>query len=127
MTIFRICNRELLKLPVCSFVTNKYCDPSKWSGMLVFHGKYLSVKGYERDIPILWGVDYLTHDIPHFSLAPSENYPACLNYFITIKNLGYNLKYLVSDDNSAIKQALYDVFPMAVFVSPYNLGNCPLR
>lgn len=105
----------LLKLPTCSFVTSKYCGPSKWGGMLVFDGKYLSVKGYKKDIPIIWGVDYQTHDIPHFLLAPSESYIACKEYFTAIKNLGYNLKYLVSDDNSAIRQALEYVYPNAVF------------
>ena len=115
MTIFRLCNRELLKLPICSFVTSRFCDMSKFCGFLVFDGKFLSVKGYRKDIPILWGADYQTHDILHFVLAPSESYVACKNYFTSIKNLGYNLKYLVSDDNKAIRMAMEFVYPNAIF------------
>jgi transposase-like protein len=87
----------------------------KFGGFFVFDGKYLSVKGYRKDIPIIWGADYQTHDIPHFMLVPSESYVACKEYFTVIKNLGYNLKYLVSDDNNAIRQALEYVYPNAVF------------
>ena len=115
MTIFRICNKKLLKLPTCSLVTTRLCNMPKFGGFLVFDGKFISVKGYKKDIPILWGVDYQTHDIPHFILAPSESYVACKNYFTAIKNLGYNLKYLVSDDNKAIRMALEYVYPNAVF------------
>jgi len=83
----------------------------KFSGKLVFDGKYIRVKGYQKKIPMIWGIDYDTHDLPHFMLVPSENYQACLRYFGDLKRLGYPLKYLVCDDNERIKEACRDVFP----------------
>lgn len=87
MTIFRICRKELLKLPICSSVTNSYCDMKKFGGFLVFDGKFLSVKGYKKDIPIIWGADYQTHDIPYFMLAPSESYVACRSFSWSLVDL----------------------------------------
>lgn len=82
---------------------------------MCFDGKYVSVKGYAKDIPVIYGIDYLTHDVPDFKLVPSESYLACKAYFTAIKNLGYDLKFLVGDDNPAIKRALEYVFPNAIF------------
>jgi transposase-like protein len=64
-------------------------------------------------VVLLWGIDFETHDIPHYLLAPSESYVACLSYFSSIKSLGYNLKLLVCDDNDAIKMAVRYVHPDA--------------
>lgn len=63
---------------------------------------------------MIWGFDYDSHDCPHAMLVPSENYVACKKYFSDLKSFGYNLKYLVCDDNEATKQAAMDVFPEVV-------------
>lgn len=60
---------------------------------------------------LLWGIDFETHDIPHYLLAPSESYLACLSYFSSLKSLGYNLRLLICDDNEAIKMAVRYVYP----------------
>jgi len=63
---------KLLKnLPLCVDITRNYC--SKFCGILLVDGKYVKVKGYPRKIPVVYGVDYLTHDIVHFVLGVSEN------------------------------------------------------
>lgn len=77
-------------------------------------GKYVSVKLYERKIPVLYGIDYLTHDIPTYKLVPSENYLACLAFFKSLRLLNYPLKALVCDDNSNIYTACLEVYPNAI-------------
>lgn len=77
----------------------------------MFDSKYFPVKGYREDLVLLWGADFETHDLPHFLLAPSESYLACLSYFSSIKALGYNLRLLTCDDNDAIKMAVRYVYP----------------
>lgn len=84
---------------------------SHYSGYLVFDGKYFPVKDYREGVVLLWGADFLTHDLPHFLLAPSENYPACLSYFSQIKALDYPLRLLICDDNDAIKMAARYIYP----------------
>ena len=114
MTVFRKCNAFLKKLPLNLNITTQYCNMSNFSGKLVFDGTYISVKGYKHQIPMIWAIDYDTHDIPHFMLVPSENYLACKSFFATLKAIGYPLKYLVSDDNNNIKLAAADIFPNAL-------------
>mgnify|MGYP005632401527 CR=1 FL=1 len=87
---------------------------SKFSGILVWDGTYISVRGYKTKIPLIWGIDYKTHDIPHFILAPSENYVACLNFFRMLKKLNYPLIILICDGNEPVKQAVLDVYPNAI-------------
>lgn len=88
-----------------------YCDMSKYSGYLEVDGTYIFVKELRRKIPVFYGQDYLTHDIPHFVLIPSENYQACLMFFRKLREINYPLAYLVCDDNSAIIMAVKFVFP----------------
>ena len=114
MTVFRRCRKELKDLPRNSQITRRYCDPQKFSGILVFDGKYLNVKDYANDLVLLWGTDFLTHDFPHYLLAPSENYQACLGYFSQLKDLGYDPKIVVCDDNEAIKMAVRYIYPQAL-------------
>jgi len=95
-------------------VTSALSDMSKFSGLLVFDGKFISVKPYEYKIPFIWAIDYLAHDIPHAMLAPSENYLSCRKFFLDLKSIKYPLKYLVCDGNSSIKQAATDVFPSVI-------------
>lgn len=87
---------------------------SRFSGKLVVDGTYVPVKGYERDIPLLWGCDYDSHDFPHSMLAPSENYHSWYSFFASLKNIGYPLFYLVCDDNNNIKRAATYHYPNVV-------------
>ena len=70
MNVFRKCEEQLKILPRNFQLTRKSCDLQKFSGILVFDGKYFKVKGYPEGVVLLWGVDFLTHDLPHYLLAP---------------------------------------------------------
>jgi len=71
----------------------------------------VKVRGYEKAIPLLWGIDYLTHDIPVFEFAPSENYESLLKYFGYLKSIKYPLQIVICDDNENIKMAARYMFP----------------
>lgn len=110
-TVYRRCLSQLKSLPRNLEITRKSVDLSLYSGYLVFDGKYLPVKGHPEELVLLWGADFLSHDLPHFLLAPSENYQACLSYFSFLKELGYPLRLLICDDNDAIKMAVRYIYP----------------
>jgi transposase-like protein len=63
---------------------------------------------------LLWGIDYLTHDIPVFTFAPSESYESWLKYFGYLKTIQYPMKLLVCDDNENIKAACRYLFPQVI-------------
>lgn len=111
-TAYRKVQRELQKLPVCIDVTRQYCQ--KFSGILLVDGKYIAVKRYDRKIPVLYGVDYTTHDIPHYRLAQAESYVVCKRFFESLKLTNYTLQAVVSDDNVNIYTAAQQVFPQVV-------------
>lgn len=104
---------ELDQLPKNDWLTKELCDLARCHGILILDGKYVAVKGFDRKIPFLFGIDYLTHDIPHGELFLAEDEAAFSQYFQTLKNLGYNLRIVVADDRQGIKQALNKVFPYA--------------
>lgn len=104
---------ELEQLPKNTWLTKILCDMSRFCGILILDGKYVAVKGFERKIPFLYGIDYLTHDIPYGELFLVEDEAAFSQYFQTLKDLGYNLKIVVADDRQGLKQALRKVFPYA--------------
>lgn len=108
-TIYRRVTRELEKLPPCIDITRHYCQ--KFSGILLVDGKYIAVKHQERKIPVLYGVDYTTHDIPHYRLAEAENYSTCKRFFESLKLTSYTLQAVVCDDNVNIYTAAQHVFP----------------
>ena len=118
MTAFRRCHRGLKNLPDNLDVTLRLCN--RYCGYLVFDGKYINVKGYERVAVLLWGIDFLTHDPLHFTLAPSENYLACRNYFASLRRINYPLQYLVCDDNDAIKMAARFIYPKVIIQTCLN-------
>lgn len=117
-TVSRSVRLELTKLPSNFEITSYYAN--RFSGILAFDGKYVNVKGHQNGLVLLWGVDFLTHDVPHFSLAPSENYIAALQYFQKLKNLSYNLIYMVCDDNQAFKVAARYVYPSVIIQTCLN-------
>lgn len=85
----------------------------KFCGILIVDGKYVRIKGYDRKIPVLYGIDYLTHDIPTYILSVAENYQTCHSFFTSLRLLNYPLKAIVSDDNGNIYQSCVSVYPAA--------------
>jgi len=105
--------QETIKLlPHCFDVTRQYCG--RYPGILLVDGKYLRVAPYERKIPVVYGVDYLTHDIPGYRLCPSESYASLKHFFASLKLAGYPLIALICDDNRNIYQACLAVYPKAI-------------
>lgn len=117
-TLMRRVYEYLDDLPANADITREYSV--KYSGVLVLDGKYINIKGYNKGMVLLWGVDYLTHDVPHFKLVPSENYFASISYFKSLRLLNYPLKYLVSDDNPSFKMAALNVYPKTVYQTCTN-------
>jgi len=106
-------NTELSLLPKNEEVTKTLCDPRRFSGILVMDGKYVAVKGFDRKIPFLFGIDYLTHDIPFGALYVAEDEVSFSRFFAQLKGLGYDLEIVVADDRAGLKKALAKVFPYA--------------
>ena len=112
LTVYRRCLKEFDSLPHCADITRKYCD--RFCGLLLVDGKYIAIKGYHRKIPVLYGIDYLTHDIPTYILSVAENYQTCKKFFSSLRLLNYPLQGIVSDDNNSIYQAESFVYPKSV-------------
>jgi len=110
-TAYRRIVEELEVLPHNNDVTHDYCNRKRFRGELVVDGKYVKVKGYERKIPFLYGIDYWTHDIPICLLATSESFQWWVQFFTKLKNVDYPLVTVTCDDNEAIKMAAEYVFP----------------
>ncbi|MCK5018948.1 MAG: transposase [Candidatus Peribacteraceae bacterium] len=102
---------ELKHLPSNNDVTSWYCNRKRFCGALVVDGKYVKVKGYDRKIPFLFGMDYSTHDLPICLLTRSESFEAWKQFFTKLKNMDYPLVSVTCDDNPAIAQAVKYVFP----------------
>ena len=96
-TVFSRVKQGLRELPLCIDVTRWYCE--KFQGILLVDGKYVKVKRFDRKIPVIYGVDYKTHDIPHFRLAKTEDYLNCKRFFESLKLTDYVLQAIVCDDN----------------------------
>lgn len=113
MAVYRYVKEELENLPHCADISRKYC--SKYSQVILVDGKFIKVKGYKHKIPVIYGIDYRTHDIPTYKLSVSENYVTFLKYFESLRLLNYPLQALVSDDNLNIPNACYQVYPNVVW------------
>lgn len=112
-TAFRAYLKASKSIPLCIDITRNYC--SRFCGILLVDGKYVKVKGYKKKIPVIYGIDYLTHDIIHFVLGPSENYSLLLKFFSSLKLANYPLQAVVSDDNQNTPQACLKVYPTAIW------------
>jgi len=77
-------------------------------------GKFVKVRGYEGKIPLIYGVDYLTHDIPTHRLVLAESYESWLAFFTSLRLLNYPLQGIVCDDNINIRLACLKIYPKAV-------------
>lgn len=118
MTAYRICLTELKKLPDNNKFTFNHC--SKFSQVFVFDGKYFNVADREYDYALLWGIDYFRHDIPIFTLAPSENYQSWARYFSFFRILNHYPKLVVCDDNLNLKMAARKCFPAVKIQTCFN-------
>lgn len=102
--IQRILKTSLDRVPNSNHITEIVCK--HFSGVLQIDGKYLSVKGHERKIPLIWCIDYWTHDVLiYVVLSYSENYQAYLDVFRQLKQLNYPLSTVVCDEHEAIRMA----------------------
>jgi transposase-like protein len=99
----------LERLAHCADVTRDYC--SRFSGILLVDGKYAKVKGYRKEIPVIYGIDYQTHDIPNYALVRGESLVACRKFFGSLKLTGYPLTAVVADDNSNLREAARYCYP----------------
>lgn len=104
---------ELQQLPDNTALTKSLCDVHRFCGILILDGKYVAVKGYDSKIPFIYGIDYLTHDIPLGDLFVAEDELSFSVFFGTLKQLGYQLQVVVADDRGGLKNALNKVFPQA--------------
>lgn len=111
-TFLRV-EKELARLPSNTFLTKTLCDLKRFSGILILDGKYIAVKGYNQKIPFLYGIDYLSHDIPHGDMFAAEDEASFSRFFQTLKDTGYPLRVVVADDRAGLKRALRKVFPYA--------------
>lgn len=105
--------KEIRSLPDNIFLTQALCDPARFCGILIMDGKYVAVKGFTDKIPFIYGIDYLTHDIPLGDLFVTEDELSFSVFFGKLKQLGYQLRVVVADDRGGLKAALLKVFPHA--------------
>lgn len=117
-TVYRKVKPLLSELPLCADLSRG--NDKHYSGILLIDGKYVHVKGYRDKIPVIYGVDYLTHDIVHFVLSKGENYQTSLSFFQSLRLLGYPLKALVCDDNINFQIACQRTYPKAVIQICHN-------
>jgi transposase-like protein len=104
--------RELQALPRNEEITKQYC--TNFCGTLVLDGVYVAVKGLPKKIPFIYGIDFLTHDIPAGILDFAESELALLRLFQILKDHGYPLRVVICDEAMAVRPALRKVFPDAV-------------
>lgn len=113
MQAFNRVSSELSRLPDNTWLTKEVCDSSRWSRIFVVDGKFVKVKGFKTKIPFIWGLDYLTHDIPAVILAASENTSTFSQLFGKLQAVDYTPRVVVCDDRSSLETALLQVFPYA--------------
>ena len=101
-TFLRI-KKDLGQLWANDQLTKTLCDPNRFSSILILDGKYVGVKGFNQKIPFIYGIDYLTHDIPLGDLFTSEDEMAFSVFFGRLKALGYFPKVVVADDRAGLK------------------------
>ena len=106
---------ELKALPDNLAVTKEYCDMEKMSGILVVDGKFVKVKGHDKKIPFIFGIDYEPHDVVHDQLSLAEDNTAFDKFFRELKQAGYPLKIVVSDDRAGLKTACLRHYPGVLF------------
>lgn len=111
-TYARVIN-ELNQLPQNIWLTQNLCEFNRFSKILILDGKYIKVAGFNTRLPFIYGIDYLTHDIPYGDLFVAEDEMAFSQFFGKLKAMGYEPRIVVADDRAGLKQALNKVFPYA--------------
>jgi hypothetical protein len=92
-----------------------------WSGILAVDGKYVRTKilrgkrfdKKERTRSFMcWlsGIDIGTGDLPHYALADEETMIDLVMYFRRLKEIGYELRVLISDGNPDIPRAARKIY-----------------
>ena len=109
--VFRQVELEIRKLPDNTYLSLEYS--TRWAGILNLDGKYIKVRGNDKKIPFIYGLDFLTHDLPVGILAPSESEQAYLKFFRLLKTISYPLRVVICDDVSAVKSGLFRYYPKA--------------
>lgn len=117
-TVYRQIKQVFDSLPHCADLSRG--NDKHYCGFLLLDGKYTHIKGYKDKIPVIYGIDYLTHDIIHFVVSRGENYQTSLSFFQSIRLLGYPLKALVCDDNQNFQLACRRTYPKAVIQICHN-------
>jgi len=109
---------ELLKIPDNNKFSFTYC--SRYSGIFEFDATYINVKGYERGIAMLWGVDYFHHDFPVITFARGETMRSWGLHFEIYRILNHYPEYIVCDDNQSLKVKAKEKFPKVKIQMCYN-------
>lgn len=111
--VFKKVKDEIYQLPWNWQLTKDLCDNNRFCRRLVIDGVYIKVAGFDQSIPFIWGVDYLTHDVPHGDLFRAEDEASFSQFFSKLKEIGYYPDIVVADDRAGLKPAFLKVFPYA--------------
>lgn len=107
--IYRHIEEEMNLLPPNEWITGRFCE--RFCGILNVDGKFVKVRGYEKKVPLIYAIDYLSHDIVAGVLALGESFEAFLKLFNILKEVNYTPKVVVSDEAPALPLSLNRVFP----------------
>lgn len=85
-----------------------------WSGVLTVDGKSIKIYDHylKETVKMVWicGIDFHTKDLPHYLLFDEEGKIDLVVFFKELKQFGYPLKVLISDDNHEILAAARFVY-----------------
>lgn len=142
--LYKVIESQLRSLPDNYELTDRIKDKLKYCGKLVVDGKYIPIKErrdihplplidlssgrrrkaavprsakrmkVRRGKTLIWGCEYLSHDIPHFELGDSENSFVLNDYFKGLKALNYPLISLTTDDKDEIARAAKRYYPQVI-------------
>lgn len=104
--------KEFDLLPDNTEITKTCCTYP--SGILIVDGKFVKVRGHTQKIPFIYGMDYVSHDIPISQLSMAESGTAFDAFFEKLKSCNYPLQIVVADDRSSIDTSLKRHFPEAL-------------
>ncbi len=137
-TLCKIVNSQTAKFKNNFKITEYFIKQLNYSGNLVLDGKYVPVKEEiethllsntksKGKVPrskkrqkvirgkvLIWGADYLSHDILHFEFDDSENALAFDSYFRKLKSINYPLKSVTVDDKQELIRAVGRHFPNCI-------------
>ena len=131
-TICKLVNKQAKALIHSNDLT-RLMKPQSYSGVMLIDGKYVPVKYTEtgrlkgliprsrkrqrrgrtkKGLVILPFIDYLTHDIPVYIIASSENMYEIREGFKQLREMGYPLKILICDQSMGeIAQVAKEFYP----------------